>query len=196
MNNSTSFIAILISAIFVNNIILMRFLGLCSFFGVSNKLSSAIGMSGAVLFVMLLATVTSWMIYYFVLVPLNLVFLRIIVFIVVISSLVQFVELFMKKSMPALFRSLGIYLPLITTNCAILAVTFLMIEYQFNLLRAIIFAIGTSIGYSLAIILFSAMRERLEIAPIPNSMKGYGIVFITAALMSLSFMGLIGLFGY
>jgi electron transport complex protein RnfA len=196
MNNSTPLVAILVSAIFVNNIILMRFLGLCSFFGVSNKLSSALGMSAAVTFVMLLATVTSWVIYNFVLVPLDLVFLKIIVFIVVISSLVQFVELFMKKNLPGLFKSLGIYLPLITTNCAILAVTFLVVEYKFNLLRAIIFAIGTAVGYSLAIILFSSIRERLEIAPIPNSMKGYGIVFITAALMSLSFMGLVGLFGY
>ncbi len=196
MNQNISLIGIFISAIFVNNIILMRFLGLCSFFGVSNRLSSAFGMSGAVTFVMLISTITTWIIYNFILLPLNLVFLRIIVFILVISSLVQLVELFMKKNLPGLFKALGIYLPLITTNCAILAVTFLVIDYKFNLLEAVIFAIGTAMGYSLAIILFSSIRERLEIAPLPNAVKGYGIVFITAALMSLVFMGFIGLFGF
>ncbi len=196
MNNSSTLFAIIVSSMFVNNIILMRFIGLCSFFGVSNKFSSAIGMSGAVFFVMLLATISSWLIYYFVLVPLNLVFLKIIVFIIVISSLVQFVELFMKKNIPGLFKALGIFLPLITTNCAILGVTFLMLDYKFNLGQSIVYAIGVAGGYSLAILLFSSIRERLEIAPLPNAMKGYSIVFITAALMSLAFMGLVGLFGY
>ncbi len=195
MKNST-LVAIFISSIFVNNIILMRFLGLCSFFGVSNKLSSALGMSAAVFFVMNLAAIVSWVLYNFVLVPLNLVFLRIIVFILVIASLVQLVELFMKKNIPSLFKALGIYLPLITTNCAILAVAFLIVDYKFNFLQAIVFSSGTAIGYTIAIILFSSIRERLELAPLPNAVKGYGIVFITAALMSLSFMGLIGLFGF
>ncbi len=196
MNSNTPLIAILVSSIFVNNIILMRFIGLCSFFGVSNRLSSALGMSLAVTFVMSLATTISWLIYNFVLIPLNLVFLKIIVFILVISSLVQLVELFMKKNLPMLFKALGIYLPLITTNCAILGVTFLVVDYKFNFLQSIVFAVGTATGYSLAIILFSSIRERLEIAPLPNAVKGYGIVFITAAIMSLSFMGLIGLFGF
>jgi len=188
--------AIFISSIFVNNIILMRFIGLCSFFGVSNKLSSAVGMSVAVFFVMNLAAVVSWTFYNFVLVPLNLEFLKIIVFILVIASLVQLVELFMKKNIPGLFKALGIYLPLITTNCAILAVAFLVVDYKFNLLQTLVFSSGTAIGYTLAIILFSSIRERLELAPLPNAVKGYGIVFITAALMSLSFMGLVGLFGF
>jgi len=195
MKNST-LIAIFISSIFVNNIILMRFIGLCSFFGVSNKLSSALGMSAAVLFVMNLSAVVSWLLYNFVLVPLNLEFLKIIVFILVIASLVQLVELFMKKNMPALFKALGIYLPLITTNCAILAVAFLIVDYKYNLLQTLVFSTGTAIGYTIAIILFSSIRERLELAPLPNAVKGYGIVFITAALMSLSFMGLVGLFGF
>ncbi len=195
MKNST-LIAIFISSIFVNNIILMRFIGLCSFFGVSNKLSSALGMSAAVLFVMNLSAVVSWLLYNFVLVPLNLEFLKIIVFILVIASLVQLVELFMKKNMPGLFKALGIYLPLITTNCAILAVAFLIVDYKYNLLQTLVFSTGTAIGYTIAIILFSSIRERLELAPLPNAVKGYGIVFITAALMSLSFMGLVGLFGF
>jgi electron transport complex protein RnfA len=195
MKNST-LIAIFISSIFVNNIILMRFIGLCSFFGVSNKLSSALGMSAAVFFVMNLSAVVSWLLYNFVLVPLNLEFLKIIVFILVIASLVQLVELFMKKNMTALFKALGIYLPLITTNCAILAVAFLIVDYKYNLLQTLVFSTGTAIGYTIAIILFSSIRERLELAPLPNAVKGYGIVFITAALMSLSFMGLVGLFGF
>lgn len=192
----TSLLGIFISSIFVNNIVLMRFLGLCSFFGVSNKLSSSLGMSVAVFFVMNLAALVSWILYNFVLVPLNLEFLKIIIFILVISSLVQLVELFMKKNLPNLFKALGIYLPLITTNCAILAVAFLLVEYQFNLIQTLVFSSGTAIGYTLAIVLFSSIRERLELAPIPNAAKGYGIVFVTSALMSLSFMGLIGLFGF
>lgn len=192
----TSLISILIMSIFVNNIILMRFIGLCSFFGVSNKLSSALGMSAAVFFVMNLAAVVSWSLYNFVLCPLQLQFLKIIVFILVIASLVQLVELFLRKNMPGLFKALGIYLPLITTNCAILAVAFLVVDYQYNLLQTIVFATGTALGYTVAIILFSSIRERLELAPLPNAVKGYGIVFITAALMSLSFMGLIGMFGF
>lgn len=194
--NKVSLLAIFVSSIFVNNIILMRFLGLCSFFGVSNKLSSALGMSAAVFFVMNLAALVSWILYNFVLVPLNLEFLKIIVFILVISSLVQLVELFMKKNLPILFKSLGIYLPLITTNCAILAVAFFIVDYHYNLIQTLVFSSGTAIGYTLAIILFSSIRERLELAPLPNAAKGYGIVFVTSALMSLSFMGLIGLFGF
>ncbi len=195
MKNAT-LLGIFISSIFVNNIILMRFIGLCSFFGVSNKLSSALGMSGAVFFVMNLAAVISWLLYNLVLVPLNLEFLKIIVFIFVISSLVQLVELFMKKYLPGLFKALGIYLPLITTNCAILAVAFLVVDNNYNFLKTIIFSSGTAIGYTLAIILFSSIRERIELAPLPNAVKGYGIVFITSALMSLSFMGMVGLFGF
>ncbi len=195
MKNAT-LLGIFISSIFVNNIILMRFIGLCSFFGVSDKLSSALGMSAAVFFVMNIAAIVSWLLYNFVLLPLNLEFLKIIVFILVISFLVQLVELFIKKYLPGLFKALGIYLPLITTNCAILAVAFLVVDYQYNFIKTIVFSCGTAIGYTLAIILFSSIRERLELAPLPNAVKGYGIVFITAALMSLSFMGLVGLFGF
>ena len=193
--NKLSLFGILFSAIFINNIVLMKFLGLCSFFGVSNKIKSSIGMSFAVMFVMLMAGLITWPIYYFILKPLDLVFLRTIVFIFVISTLVQLVELFMKKKIPTLFKALGIYLPLITTNCAILACAFLNIDYEFNFVQMIFFTSGIALGYTLAILLFSSIRERLEIAPIPESLKGYGIVFITAGLMSLAFMGFSGLFG-
>jgi electron transport complex protein RnfA len=196
VNQHTPLTAIIVSSVFVNNIILMRFLGLCSFFGVSNRFSSATGMSAATLFVMLMATVATWAVYWLVLVPLNLVFLKIIVFILVISSLVQLVEMFLKRAAPALFNALGIYLPLITTNCAILAVTFLTVEYRFDLGRALLFAGSVGAGYTIAIVMFASVRERLELAPLPNAVKGYGIVFVTAGLMSLAFMGLTGLFGY
>lgn len=187
--NNESIITIFFTAAFTNNIILMRYLGLCSFFGVSNKTSSAVGMSLAVTFVMFISTFVTWLFYYVILLPLEIIFLRTIVFILVIAALVQFIELYMKKNVPALFKAFGIYLPLITTNCAILAVTFLAIDNKFNLLQALVFSIGVAVGYTIAIILFSSIRERLEVAPIPESMKGYGIVFITASLMALTFMG-------
>lgn len=188
-------LSIFLSALFVNNIILMRFWGLCSFFGVSNKIKSSIGMSCAVAFVMVMASTVTWFVYYFLLIPLKIEFLRTIVFILVISSLVQFVELFMHKYLLSLFNALGIYLPLITTNCAILVTTFWLIDYKYNFVNSIVFTLGIVCGYALAIILFSSIRERISLAPIPKAMQGYGIVFLTAGLMSLSFMGFIGLFG-
>lgn len=186
---------IFFSAMVANNILLVRFLGLCSFFGVSNKVETSLSMSFAVLFVMTMATFVSWLIYYYLLLPLNLVFLRTIVFIIVIASLVQIVEMFLKKSFPFLYRALGVYLPLITTNCAILGTAFLTVDYKYDLVESIVFAIGVSLGYMIAIVVFSAMRERLELAPIPDSMKGLPIAFILAGLMSLSFMGFMGMFG-
>ncbi len=191
MNNVKIFIA----AFLVNNIILMRFIGLCPFFGVSTSISTAVGMSAAVLFVMLLASWVSWLLYHTLLFPLGLVFLRTAVFILVIASLVQLVEMYLKRYVRNLYSALGIYLPLITTNCAILAVTFFNINYNFNLLQATIFALGTALGFALAIILFAAIRERLEDAPISTAFKGYPIAFIGAALVSLAFMGFTALFG-
>ena len=186
---------ILFSAMIANNIILIRFLGLCPFFGVSNKIETSISMGLAVLFVMVLATTVSWSIYYYILLPLNLVFLRTVFFILVIASLVQLVEIFMKKSFPVLYRALGVYLPLITTNCAILGTAFLSVDYKYNLIESIVFSIGVSLGFMLAIVIFASMRERLENAPIPEALKGYPIIFILASLMSLSFMGFVGMFG-
>ncbi len=182
-------------AFLVNNIVLMRYLGLCPFFGVSTKLSTAIGMSAAVLFVMTLASWITWLLYHAVLFPLNLVFLRTVSFILVIATLVQFVEMFLKRYVPALYSAMGIYLPLITTNCAILGTAFLIINNSFNFLNTTIFAIGTALGFGLVLILFAALRERLELAPISPSFKGYPIAFIAASLVALAFMGFSGLFG-
>lgn len=200
-----SLLAILFGAIFVNNIVLMRFLGLCPFFGVSTRLSTAIGMSGAVLFVMTFATWITWGVYQLVLapgsillggiLPQGLVFLRTVCFILVIASLVQLVEMFLKKFVPVLYSALGIYLPLITTNCAILGVAFLVIDNEFNFLSATIFSIGTAIGFGLVMVLFAALRERLELAPISRSFKGWPIAFIAASLVAIAFFGFASLFG-
>jgi electron transport complex protein RnfA len=191
----TNPLLIFIAAFIVNNILLMRYIGLCPFFGVSTSLSTAFGMSAAVLFVMLLSTWVTWIIFHFVLLPLDLVFLRTAAFILIIAALVQFVEMFLKKNFKALYFAMGIYLPLITTNCAILAVTFLVIDYKYSLFQSTIFAVGTALGFALVIILFSAIRERLYYAPISRSFKGYPIAFIAASLVALAFLGFIGLFG-
>ncbi|MEO0098613.1 MAG: RnfABCDGE type electron transport complex subunit A [candidate division WOR-3 bacterium] len=186
---------IFIASFLVNNIVLMRYIGLCPFFGVSTRFSTSFGMGMAVIFVMTLATFVTFILYHLLLLPLNLIFLRTAVFILVIASLVQFVEMFLKKSFRALYSALGIYLPLITTNCAILACTFLVINYQYNLLQALLFALGTGLGFMFVILIFAAIREKLDYAPISPAFKGYTIAFIAAALVSLGFMGFIGLFG-
>ncbi|UCG43584.1 MAG: RnfABCDGE type electron transport complex subunit A [candidate division WOR-3 bacterium] len=186
---------IFIGAFLINNVLLFRFLGLCPFFGVSTAVSTAVGMSAAVMFVMLLASWVTWILFNTVLAPLGIVFLRTAVFILVIASLVQFVEMFLKKYVRALYSSMGIYLPLITTNCAILGVTFLNIDYRFNLLQSTVFAVGSGLGFGLVIVLFAAIRERLEYAPISGSFKGYPISFVAASLVSLAFYGFAGLFG-
>ena len=186
---------IFLSAFLVNNIVLMRFLGLCPFFGVSTAVETATGMGMAVIFVMTLAAWITWLIFHFVLLPFNLVFLRTALFILTIASLVQLVEMFLKKYYRALYSAMGIYLPLITTNCAILGITFLNIDNKFNFLNGTVFAIGTGLGFTLVIITFAAIRERLDLAPINPSLKGYPISFIAAALMALAFLGFSGLFG-
>ncbi|MBU0630643.1 MAG: RnfABCDGE type electron transport complex subunit A [Candidatus Margulisbacteria bacterium] len=188
-------LGIFFAAFLINNILLMRFLALCSFFGVSTKLDTSIGMSSAVIFVMTISSAISWIVYHFVLGPFHLEFLRTAVFILTIASFVQLVELYLKKMVPTLYRAMGIYLPLITTNCAILAVAFLAIDYRYNFIEAMIYSIGVSAGYSLAIILFAYIRERIVLAPIPKWFQGYPIAFITAALMSLAFFGFSHMFG-
>ncbi len=190
-----SLFLIFLSAFLVNNIVLMRFLGLCPWLGVSKKLSSAIGMSGGVLFVMLIASWITLAIYKLVLVPLDLIYLRTAAFILVIASLVQLVEMVFRKFIPALYSALGIYLPLITTNCAILGTTFLIIDNEYTFVKATVFAIGTAFGFALAIILISSIRERLDLAEIPDALKGAPIAFITASLMSLAFLGFMGFLG-
>jgi len=186
---------ILLGAFLVNNIILMRFIGLCPFFGVSTSLDTSVGMSAAVVFVMLLATWVCWLLDHALLTPLGLEFLRTAVFILVIAGLVQFVEMVLKKYVRGLYSALGIYLPLITTNCAILGVTFINVSSRFDLLQSSLFAVGTALGFALAIVLFAAMRERLEDSPISPSFKGYPIAFVGASLVSLAFLGFTSLFG-
>ena len=186
---------IFLSAFLVNNIILMKFLGLCPFFGVSRKMETATSMGISVIFVMTLATAITWFLYQYILTPLNLIYLRTVVFILVIASLVQFLELFFKKQLPALYSALGIFLPLITTNCAILGVAFLNIDNNFNLISGIVFAISSGLGFLLAIVLIGSIRERLENAPIPEPLKGLPISFVIAALMGLAFLGFSGFLG-
>jgi len=195
VNNGMSSTSIFISACLINNIILIKFIGLCSFFGLSKNLKNSLGMGVAVTFVTVIAVIVSWLIYHLVLVPLDLVFLRTGTFILTIATLVQLVEMFLKKYVPPLYRGMGIYLPLITTNCAILAVTFLNIDYELNLSKSIVHGIGIAAGFTLAIILFAGLRERIVTAPIPRALQGYPIAFFLASLMSLAFLGFKGLFG-
>lgn len=186
---------IFLGAFLVNNIILMRFLGLCPFFGVSTAVETATGMGMAVIFVMTIASWITWIVFNVVLLPFNLVFLRTAVFILTIASLVQLVEMFLKKYYRTLYNAMGIYLPLITTNCAILGITFLAIDNKFNFLDSTIFSIGTGLGFMVVMITFAAIKERLDLAPINPSIKGYPISFIAAGLMALAFLGFSGLFG-
>jgi len=185
-------VAISISAILVQNFVLVRFLGCCPFLGVSKKINTALGMGGAVIFVMALASLLTWLVQYFLLAPLGLDYLQTIAFILVIASLVQFVEMVLIKNMPALYDSLGIYLPLITTNCAVLGVTILSQTNGYNLLESVVFATAAAVGFTLAIVLFAGIRERLEESDIPEFMKGFPIALISASLISLAFFGFQG----
>jgi len=188
------YILIIIAAVFVNNIVLSQFLGICPFLGVSSKVSTSVGMSGAVLFVMTIATIASYLLHQYVLVPLGLDYLRTITFILVIAALVQMVEIILKKVSPPLYKALGVFLPLITTNCAVLGVAILAIGLEdVSLLKAVFFAIANSIGFALAIIVFASIREQLELANIPEGMKGVPINLLVAGLLSLAFLGFTGL---
>ena len=184
---------IFISAVLVNNFVLGRFLGICPFLGVSRRVSTAMGMSFAVLFVMTMASIVTWFIYELVLKPFDIKYLQTIAFILVIASLVQLVELAMQKLSPALYKSLGIFLPLITTNCAVLGVAVLNIQKEYDLIRTTVFGVGAAMGFGVAILLFAGLRERLELANVPRPLKGTAIALITAGLLSLAFMGFTGL---
>ena len=184
---------ILLSSILVNNFVMSRFLGICPFLGVSKKVETAVGRGAAVTFVMALASVITYAIQYAILEPLGIGYLQTIAFILVIATLVQFVEMVIQKSSPSLYQSLGVYLPLITTNCAVLGVAILNIQEQYTLLETLINGIGAALGFTLAIVLFAGIRERLETAPIPKSLKGFPIALITAGLMSIAFLGFQGL---
>jgi len=187
------YIIIIISAVFVNNIVLAQFLGICPFLGVSSKVSTSVGMSGAVLFVMTLATIVTYLVFTYILIPLNITYLQTIVYILIIASLVQMVEIVLKKVSPSLYQALGIFLPLITTNCAVLGVAILTIQKDYNLIESIVFAISHAMGFSLALILFAGIREHLEVISMPKGMKGAPIALIVAGILALSFMGFAGI---
>ena len=189
------YILIFISALFVNNIVLAQFLGICPFLGVSRKIGTSLGMSAAVAFVMVLATLVTWLVQTFVLLPAQLEYMQTIVFILVIASLVQMVEIVLKKLSPTLYQALGIFLPLITTNCAVLGVAILVIQKEMNLAESLVYALATAIGFGLALTVFAAIREQLELTNIPKRMRGMAIVLVTAGLLSLAFMGFSGVDG-
>lgn len=184
---------IVFSAIFVSNILLSQFLGLCSFLGVSKNLHNALGMSGAVAFVMVMASTISWVLYEWFLLPLNLQYLKIIVFILAIAALVQLLEMFLKKEMPALHKAMGVFLPLITTNCAIMGIALINVQKEYTFFQTTVNSVSTAVGYTLALVVFSCIRERLEEANLPASMENLPIALITASCMAISLMGLSGM---
>ena len=184
---------IAIGSAIVNNVVLSQFLGICPFLGVSKKVETASGMGGAVIFVITIASFFTSLIYKFILVPLNIAYLQTIVFILVIAALVQFVEMFLKKSMPSLYNALGVYLPLITTNCAVLGVALTNVQKEYGILTGVDNGIGTSVGFAIAIVIMAGIREKIEYNDISESFQGTPIVLITAALMSIAFFGFSGL---
>ncbi len=196
------YILIIISAVFVNNILLAQFLGVCPFLGVSNKVSTAVGMSGAVCFVMAVATLVTYLVQYYMLVPLGIEFMQTITFILVIAALVQMVEIILKKISPSLYQALGIFLPLITTNCAVLGVAILVVSKEFtfggeahmlNLAGSVVYAIASALGFGLAMTLFAGLREQLDLNSVPKAMKGVPIALVTAGILAMAFMGFSGL---
>lgn len=189
------YLLIFISAIFVNNIVLSQFLGICPFLGVSKKIDTAMGMGGAIAFVLTLATIITWLVQKYVLDPFGLQYLQTLSFILVIAALVQMVEIILKKVSPALYQALGIFLPLITTNCAVLGVAILVIQKDFNLLESVVYAFSTALGFALALIVFAGIREQQALVRIPKGMQGMAIVLVTASLLSLAFMGFSGVDG-
>ncbi len=188
-----SYFAIIIGAIFVNNIVLSKFLGICPFLGVSSKVETSLGMGAAVTFVMAITAVVAWSLQRFVLVPLHIEYMQTIVFILVIAALVQMVEIILKKVSPALYQALGIFLPLITTNCAVLGVAILLVQENYNLLQSVVYSISVALGFGLALVLFAGIRERLEMEEVPEAFRGTPIALITAGILAMAFMGFSGL---
>lgn len=187
------YVLIIIAAIFVNNVVLAQFLGVCPFLGVSSKINTSLGMAGAVTFVMVLATIVTYLIQVYVLNPLGIAFMQTIAFILVIAALVQMVEIILKKVSPPLYQALGIFLPLITTNCAVLGVAILVIKKHYNLLEGVVFSGATAIGFGLALVILAGIREQLELANVPKGMRGVPISLITAGILALAFMGFAGI---
>ena len=186
-------ILVILTAAITNNYVLVKFLGICPFLGVSSKVETSLGMGAAVTFVMALTSVVAWSIQTYVLVPLGIEYMQTIVFILVIAALVQMVEIMLKKVSPSLYQALGIFLPLITTNCAVLGVAILMISKEFNLLQSIVYSVATAIGFALALVLFAGIRERLELEDVPKAVQGVPVALITAGILAMAFMGFSGL---
>jgi len=193
MDIAVRLFVILFGSILVNNFVLSRFLGICPFLGVSKKVETALGMGAAVTFVMAMASVITYFVQYLVLEPLEIGYMQTIAFILVIAALVQFVEMVIQKTSPTLYQALGVYLPLITTNCAVLGVAIININEKYNLIETVVNGIGGALGFTLAIVLFAGIRERLEFSPISEAMKGFPIALVTASLMSIAFLGFQGL---
>ena len=193
MEQITNLLAITLGAVLANNFIFSQFLGICPFLGVSKKVDTAVGMGVAVTFVMGLASAITWLVNTFILVPLNLGYMQTVAFILVIASLVQFIEMFLQKAMPTLYTALGVYLPLITTNCAVLGVALLNIQNNYNFIESVVYGVTGGLGFLLAIVLFASIRERLVFADYPKAFEGFPIALVTAGLMALAFMGFSGL---
>ncbi|ALG66980.1 electron transport complex subunit RsxA [Beggiatoa leptomitoformis] len=189
----SEYLLILIGTVLINNVLLSKFLGLCPFMGVSNKIDTAVSMGVATTFVLTLATIASWLMEHFILIPLNISFLRIIFFILVIAAVVQFTEMVIHKTSPTLYQVLGIYLPLITTNCAVLGVALLVIQEKLGFLPSVVYGFGSAAGFTLVMIIFAGIRERIAIANVPAAFAGSPIAFITAGLLAMAFMGFGGL---
>ena len=188
-----TYISIIITAIFVNNIVFSQFLGICPFIGVSKRISSAVGMGAAVTFVITLSTAVTWTLQTCVLSPLGLQYMQTIAFILVIAFLVQMLEIIMKKVMPSLYQALGVFLPLITTNCTVLGVAISVIQKQYNLLESVVYGMSTALGFALALVIFAGVREQLEIAEVPKAMQGTPIALLCAGLLAMAFMGFSGI---
>lgn len=193
MSDGVKIILIAVSAALVNNVVLSQFLGLCPFLGVSKNMKSAAGMGVAVIFVIAISSAVSSLIYQFILIPFHIEYLQTIVFILVIAALVQFVEMFLKKAMPALHKTLGVYLPLITTNCAVLGVALNNVTAEYNFLESVVNGVGTAVGFTIAIVILAGLREKLEDNDVPAPFRGMPIVLLTAGLMAIAFMGFSGL---
>ena len=191
MNNNL--LLILLSGALINNVVLSQFLGICSFLGVSKQMKASVSLGGAVVFVITIASAVAWLLYHYVLAPLGLDFMKTIVFILVIAALVQIVEMFLKKSSPAVYKALGIFLPLITTNCAVLGVALTNVQNGYNFIESVLAGFGTALGYTLAIVLLAGIRSRINEDDLPAPLRGAPIVLIAAALMSIAFMGFSGL---
>ena len=186
-------ILIFVGAVLVNNFVMNRFMGICPFLGVSGKVSTSLGMGAAVTFVLAIASIAAYLIQYHILVPLHIEYMQTIVFILVIAALVQMVEIILKKVSPALYQALGIFLPLITTNCAVLGVAILLVQKEYNLGEAVVYAVAVAVGFTLALVLFAGLRERLELENVPKALRGVPIALITAGILAMAFMGFSGL---